>query len=174
MGLRGSVRLWLGLALLLALVSGVVVASATGMLDQGQSAETTDAFDPTPEPTATVPARVPPTPGGKAYSPPTPAISPQPEIDIPRAQDVQLDAGDKYVADGRDGCSWKETVRDGVSVKGRVLVVLETSCRPDVIIHYYPDTGQIDKLTRLFVPDVSETPSEPQLGTPTDPVSNSR
>jgi len=138
-------------------MSGLAVASATGLLGEEAVNERSEVNDPTPEPTATVPALIPPTPGGPEYARPTPRSAPRSKVELPERSDISTNAEGKYSAVGKDGCNWREAARDSASLKGRVIIILETPCRRDLIVHFYPDTGEIASVSRLVVPVATDT-----------------
>lgn len=132
-------------------VSASVISSSGGEAPRGSLAETVE-----PEPETT---RTPPPPD----SFPTPADSdqaPGEAPEIPNRGDVRLGPDGKYEAVAKNGCVWKETTRSQ-DISKNDIVVLQTSCANDLILHYNPATGDVRPVGVFVFPEEKRAPPAP-------------
>src|SRR3990172_8779972 len=110
----------------------------------------------TPEPPSpTVPFPSPTLPPTSTWTPPAPweitprptsNFTPMPRPTMPSATDVQLQSNGCYKADV-GGCMWDETARfiyEWQPRAGKVAVRLQSDCFDDLILLYFPESGEIE------------------------------
>jgi hypothetical protein len=159
--LHRSALLWASVVLLA--VVGTAVVSAGVMSQTGGSSSS---VDPTPFPTQVLPALLPPTPGGTPFVPaPGPQAASLPPI--PVAADLQKDVSGRFFVSNKGGCSWAEETRGKDSTTNQDLIILDTPCRQDLILHYYPASGVVEGVIRLIQSiGPAATPTPQVQGTP--------
>ena len=102
--------------------------------------------EPPPSETPTVtPTRMPPPPEEiGTYAPPTSNFTPRPRPTYPSSSDITLGNDGCYQA-FVDSCKWTESQRYEWS--GRLLVQLTSPCDADILLVFYPDTGDVEFLS---------------------------
>lgn len=150
-----SIILWL--IAISALLAGAIAVSAS-MIDSSGGEAPQDSLPETVEP-APETTRIPPPPdsfptqadGGQA---------PREAPEIPNRGDVLLGADGKYAAVAKNGCVWKETTRSQ-DIAENDIVILQTNCANDLILHYNPATGDVRPVGVFVVPEEKQAPPAP-------------